>query len=237
MCTATFWPTAEGYRVAMNRDEQRLRPLALPPAMHRAPEGVAWHPLENSGGTWISLNDAGVTFFLVNWYTVPSHPAPGAATRGAIIQSLCQSRSLETTHPNPAPSTRPFRLVGVYPNNRQVREWRWNQQQLSTLDHPWEPRQWISSGRDEPGAQRIRTAVFAVRARDPDAGSSPWLRALHASHEPEPGPYSHCVHRPDAVSVSYTEIEVLPDTASMSYHAGSPCSPSSEHRHTLDRMT
>jgi hypothetical protein len=235
MCTATFWPTSDGYRVAMNRDEQRRRPPALPPAIHRSPLGTALHPLETDGGTWISVNDAGITLFLVNWYTVPSKATPGAVTRGAIIQALCQARSLDTAEPNPAPSTRPFRLIGVFPGSRRVREWRWDSQSLSAMDHPWEPRQWISSGLDEPGAQRIRAGTFTERCGAPDAGSASWLRALHASHDPEPGPYSHCVHRQDAATVSSTQIEVLPTSVTLSYHPGSPCIPTDGHQHTLTR--
>ena len=34
-----------------------------------------------------------------------------------------------------------------------------------------------------------------------------WMRRLHRSHVPAPGPFSICVHREDARTVSYTEIE------------------------------
>lgn len=217
----------------MNRDEQRRRPAALPPAQHVSPQGIALHPMESGGGTWISLNDSGITFFLVNWYTRPSIPVPDAPSRGTMIANLRHARSPHDTRPVPEPGTRPFRLVGVFPAARTVREWRWDQRQLVSLDHPWEPRQWISSGRDEPGAQRIRSATFTNHCGSRDAGSLPWLRALHTSHDPEPGPYSHCVHRVDAMTVSYTAIEVDPRNAVLLYHPTSPCAPAAHHLHTL----
>ncbi|MBL9135165.1 MAG: NRDE family protein [Verrucomicrobiales bacterium] len=237
MCTATFWPTLDGYRVAMNRDEQRRRPVALPPVKHSSAAGTALHPTESGGGTWISLNDSGITFLLVNWYAILSKNDPDAPSRGVIIAGLRHSQSVETTRPDPQPGTRPFRLVGVFPETRSIREWRWDQRRLFTLDLPWEPQQWISSGRDEPGAQRYRSATFAHHRALPHAGSLSWLQALHASHDPEPGPYSHCVHRPDAVTVSYTEIEVAHGSATLRYQSSSPCQPGPWHEASVPRKS
>jgi hypothetical protein len=59
-----------------------------------------------------------------------------------------------------------------------------------------------------------------VEANSADASG---LGALHRSHDPEPGPNSISVHRPDAATVSYTEIECSRGTVSMGYVAGSPC--------------
>jgi Transport and Golgi organisation 2 len=49
------------------------------------------------------------------------------------------------------------------------------------------------------------------------------LQKLHKSHDPEPGPYSICMHRPDAATVSYTQVEFTPREISMVYVAGPPC--------------
>ena len=76
-----------------------------------------------------------------------------------------------------------------------------------------------------------RGSVCLKASAEPDAGTLPWVKRLHSSHDPEPGAYSVCMHRDDAVTVSMTLVEVSGDTATMRYHDGSPCqSHSSEPR-------
>ena len=99
----------------------------------------------------------------------------------------------------------PFRLVGVFPQTEEVVEWRWDLKKLRRFKHRWRAQQWISSGYDEPGAQRARHRVFQQLRKLGNAGSLDWLRALHRSHLPERGPYSTCMHRPDAATVSYAD--------------------------------
>ena len=50
-----------------------------------------------------------------------------------------------------------------------------------------------------------------------------WVRNLHQSHDPVPGPFSICVHREEAATVSYTEVRCSGQRISMSYRGGSPC--------------
>ena len=50
-----------------------------------------------------------------------------------------------------------------------------------------------------------------------------WIGKLHQSHDPVPGPFSVCVHRKDAATVSYTEVRCHGRSISMSYRNGSPC--------------
>jgi hypothetical protein len=49
------------------------------------------------------------------------------------------------------------------------------------------------------------------------------LRRLHRSHSPEAGPFSTCMHRSDAATVSYTEITAFSRKARLRYHAAAPC--------------
>jgi hypothetical protein len=88
---------------------------------------------------------------------------------------------------------------------------------------PWKTQQWISSGFDEPTAQRVRSRVFRSVLRERSAGGLGWLRRLHRSHSPQSGPFSTCMHRTDAATVSYTEISVSDHRAKMGYHGGPPC--------------
>jgi hypothetical protein len=42
-------------------------------------------------------------------------------------------------------------------------------------------------------------------------------------HSPVRGSFSICVHRPDAATVSYTEVAFTGGELTMRYHAGHPC--------------
>ncbi|MBN8247709.1 MAG: NRDE family protein [Verrucomicrobia bacterium] len=227
MCSVTFWPRRGGYRLAMNRDELLTRATGIPSARFVVGGRAVLHPGEPGGGTWVSVNDAGVAFALINWYAVPLKASPPTVSRGGVVASLsgcsqpgemeARLTGLELARMNP------FRVMGFFPGRKQIFQWRWDCRVLSGEVHSWKPGQWLSSGHDEPGVQRTRGADFDRRRRDSDAGSIPWIRRLHASHDPGQGPYSMCMHRSDAETVSYTEIEVDASTAVMRYHAGPPC--------------
>src|SRR5436305_622975 len=49
------------------------------------------------------------------------------------------------------------------------------------------------------------------------------LRGLHRSHLPERGPFSICMHRTNAATVSYTEVTVENRNVTMRYKPGPPC--------------
>lgn len=227
MCTVTFAARRTGYVLGMNRDEKLTRVEALPPK----PRFIAGHrvlfPSEPDGGTWIGLNDAGVCLALINWYSVAARVPHHAISRGCIVTSAVGesfSRNVDgKLAAIPLPRVNPFRLIGIFPGEREVIEWRWNLRQLTRQRHPWKTNTWISSGYDEPGAQITRMKNFRAALRQKSAGSLDWLRRLHRCHQPERGPYSTCMHRADAATVSYTEVVCSATDGQMRYHAGSPC--------------
>jgi hypothetical protein len=94
---------------------------------------------------------------------------------------------------------------------------------MTREDHRWDLGIWISSGFDEPGARRERGRIFRQALRQRSAGTLEWMRRLHHSHIPEAGPYSICMHRADAATVSYTEVLVSARRGRMRYQAGAPC--------------
>ena len=49
------------------------------------------------------------------------------------------------------------------------------------------------------------------------------LFVLHRSHAPTRGPFSLCMHRDDASTVSYTKVQAARDFATCQYFVGSPC--------------
>ena len=227
MCTITFIARQTGYALGMNRDEQLSRLAGLPPAKQRINGGWVLAPSEPGGGTWIALNEAGVTFALINWYAITSRVKVETVSRGQVVTAACGAHAPDKAATAlarlPLPRINPFRLIGVFPASKEIAEWRWDLQHLARLDHPWQNQQWISSGFDEPAAQRIRSRTFRAAMKQSSAGHLDWLRRLHRSHTPQSGPFSTCMHRPDAATVSYIEVAIFPTRASMSYHIGSLC--------------
>lgn len=86
MCTLSWKPTTEGYVLFFNRDEQRSRPPALPPALRRH-NGVDFiAPIDAAhGGTWLLANAHGLSIGLLNHYpATPAQPAEAYASRGLL---------------------------------------------------------------------------------------------------------------------------------------------------------
>ncbi len=91
MCTVSFIARRHGYLLAMNRDEQLTRAEGLPPKIVHVGERKVICPSEPGGGTWIAVNDAGVTFALINWYSVQARVQKNPVSRGGDCE--CRGRS------------------------------------------------------------------------------------------------------------------------------------------------
>jgi hypothetical protein len=211
----------------MNRDEKLTRPTGLPPKVKKVNGRAVISPSEPGGGTWIAMNDHGATLALINWYSIAARVDGKAVSRGEVVNSGSAAISSDFTDAAlaglPLKLINPFRLIGVFPVTGEIVEWRWNLKQLVRKQHRWKSQQWISSGFDEPTAQRVRGKTFQRAERQHSAGGLDWLRRLHRSHSPEAGPFSTCMHRADAATVSYTEVTVSSHQATMRHHGGAPC--------------
>ena len=222
MCTVSFLPQKQGFFLAMNRDEQKARPRALPPARHKTGARASLYPHEKSGGTWIGVNDAGLVLALVNWYAQPQRDRSLCLSRGIVIPELLAAGDLREASAAlkklPLSQLNPFRLIAASARPRGLREWRWDGVRLTSKSFPWKCRHWFSSGYDEALVNRRRGQLVRGVAETPAA-----IRKLHRNHEPERGPFSICMHRDVAESVSYTEIAVTKDKTRLRYAAGAPC--------------
>ena len=240
MCTVTFVPRDTVYYLAMNRDEQLSRIAGLPPKQQFINGRTVLFPSEPNGGTWITLNDTGSCFALVNWYSVTARAQQEPVSRGEVVKAVSAFSSPDSVEAElkrlPLDRINPFRLIGVFAADCKITEWRWDLKKLARKNHRWKAQQWISSGFDERTAQQLRGKTFAEAQQQRSAGSRDWLRRLHRSHSPNRGAFSTCVHRTDAMTVSYTEISVSARKGSMHYHATSPCQNTAHHEenHRLD---
>jgi hypothetical protein len=227
MCTVTFIAQRNGYCLGMNRDEKLTRADGLPPTRKKINGRAVLCPSEPSGGTWIAVNDSGACFALINWYSVPARIERSTVSRGEVVKAVGAADSAEFVNARLSQlllkRINPFRLIGIFPDLGEIVEWRWNLKRLVRKKARWRTQQWISSGFDEPAAQRARGREFRHALQRTSEPRLSWLRKLHSSHTPRIGPLSTCMHRSDAATVSYTEITVSSRTATMRYKAGAPC--------------
>jgi Transport and Golgi organisation 2 len=230
MCTLTVTTCDNGYLVGMNRDERVARGPGLEPATYEADGTYAIYPTDGEGGTWIGVNGDGVTLALLNWNDiVQSVEKKGKRrSRGLVIPSLLGARSLADLQLAldvvEFREMLPFRLVGIFPLEKQISEWRWNSAKLTCQVRAWASFHWFSSSLSDAQAESVRGAACRTAQEESGAGSVPWLRKLHRSHTTGSGAFSLCVHREDVETLSYSEIEVIPDRVLMRHCRGNPCS-------------
>ncbi len=150
----------------------------------------------------------GLCLALINWHRIKREPKENPQSRGRIIPQLIghpdgraidrELRRMELSR------LRPFRLIAIEAERQVVTEWRWDAADLSARKHRWQICHWFSSGYDEAQAERQRTKICATLS----LGKVGSLRDLHASHLPRRGPFSICMHRADAMTVSYSEVNL-----------------------------
>jgi hypothetical protein len=216
MCTLTWCTDADGVRLFFNRDEQRTRLSAQPPATHTR-HGVQFlAPLDpQAGGTWLSVNERGVAVAILNWYDA-ERAAPAAAnhrSRGLLVMDLAGSLDragslLARLFGQDLSLYRPFILVGLDADGHGAL-CRWDGLQLAAGA--------LNSGDCPLTTSSFDTAaVIAARrtrytAITGDAGATPQtLTAFHHSRDPRGGPYSVTMTRPDAMTVSTSLVLLGP---------------------------
>lgn len=211
MCTLSVLLQPQGFLVAMNRDERRSRPLGG--ALRLLEEGgrrVA-HPTDvEAGGTWFGASSAGFVAAVLNNYAADDANAIRPLSRGAIPATLLAAsgptEALATLDALDAGQYRPFRAVLVIPG-----EGVWvhvsDGARVTEAEHPWADLLLVSSGLDEPRVRAHRLGLFdALRAAEPGREA---LRSLHFQQNPAQLELGFSMERPEARSVSYTELEVV----------------------------
>lgn len=237
MCTVTWLSEPDSYAVFFNRDELKTRSRALPPAI-KIQNGVRYiAPMDtDGGGTWLGVNEFGVTCGLLNNYNVRSSPFRGQKqngedtatnfiSRGRLVASLLDSRSLSaalarlgTLH---LINFRPF-LLTLFAPNQPVALYNWDGENLQIQDAQIAP-PISSSSYDTQNVVQNRLQQFALLRAANQRLDSNLLKAYHASHSEKGGAYSVCMHRHDAETVNFSLIRVMPDQVEFHYTPGAPC--------------
>ncbi|REG79432.1 NRDE family protein [Marinomonas pollencensis] len=226
MCSVSWLLHEEGYQLFFNRDEQKHRALALPP-QHLSLSGVSvLMPIDPvANGSWISVNEFGLTLCLLNNYQ-GQVPSGQLISRGQLVKRLSSEANIKTL--TAAFDTlelsrfAPFTLLAFDPqltrSEQKVMAFEWNGLQAAVFPE-WSPR--FSSGVDLKSVQQARGQAYKDCIEQGESCSR--LLALHKSHDSEQLHHSFCMHREDAHTVSFTHVEVTPYEHSMSYLGGAPC--------------
>ena len=205
-----------GYEVFFNRDERRTRKPAAPPRVAQAGGTRFVAPFDGDfGGSWIAVNQHGLTLALQNGYVdlddVAHEPPQGFESRGLLLTSLAgvsskdeMLRSLETQDLH---RFRSFLLM-LFDAHGAPSLVRWLRGTRELDPAPAMPL--VSSSFETLEVRRSREQVFRELARAHEGDSRELHLAYHESHRPARGPASVCMHRPEAHTVSFSRVEVHP---------------------------
>ena len=226
MCTVSWFTTSTGYELFFNRDEQRSRSDALTPQVFQDNKIDYIMPIDPvGGGSWISLNNNGVSLCLLNYYQGEIPPGD-ALSRGLLIKKLASSgdiNSIQETLSNIALSRfAAFTLLIFYASgsvqNEGVYGFRWDGRVFKSIN-PSSPM--ISSSVDAENVIEHRLSVYKELTNS--GVNRQTLNQFHQHHHSKLGHRSPCMHRQDAQTVSFTHIIVSNKNNSLRYFPGSPC--------------
>jgi hypothetical protein len=224
----TWIRAAEEYDLFFNRDELSSRGPESGPRAETKGDVRFLAPRDgDGGGTWIAVNEFGLSLGLLNGYAPSRGPSPARRTsRGAIILSLVEARDpagvAVRLRALDLRAFQPFALLVVAPAPPgQLHEW--DGLELRTTENAESRMPLASSSVDQRGASTFRRAQLAELAREAGGLSVALLERFHRSHPGGPGPLTPCMHRADASTRSHCHIHVGASTVELAHAPGSPC--------------
>ena len=227
MCTVT-WLYANpdsgdtGYELFFNRDELNTRLPASPP-QHLYRDNVAFlSALDgNAGGSWLSVNQWGTTVALLNNYAYQRSTSERAwISRGQLLLSLATVTDPVTTlHAMDLSHYQAFHLLVLTPQGDTCLA-TWDGEHLSQTHNPVQP---ISSSSWQTESVIAGRKQYFQEMTCNQTVTPALLEQFHRSHHCGVSPYSVCMHREDAATISFSHIKVGQQQVSFNYYDGSPC--------------
>ncbi|MFP4508518.1 MAG: NRDE family protein [Spirochaetaceae bacterium] len=235
MCTLT-WTTGSGsggYELLFNRDELRTRRRALAPETALT-DGVRYAaPTDRDrGGTWLGVNEYGVTHCILNSYRHGLGPASGSArSRGEIVRRVQSSTDPDHTHALLSAleleDYPPFILAGFFPGGSGL--------PLRTASFTWTGRKLVREDALRPplttssyrsnDVEDWRSAEYHRIVGPTDAPHGQKLWKFHRRVNPGDAAFGVCMSRADARTVSCTRVVYSADrSVHIGYFDGPPCS-------------
>jgi hypothetical protein len=174
------------------------------------------------GGTWIAVNEFGLSLVLVN--RAPASPVQ--LSRGLVVMNLITAPTAAEVRNNftsiDLSDFAPFTLAGLEAG-APATLFNWTGHELVVVANADRYMLLVSSSVDPAGADRERRAEFSRLQARPGGLRPGTLLAFHRSHHPTRGPLSPCMHREDAETVSFTWVTVTPSEVNLYYAPGAPC--------------
>ena len=228
MCTVTWLGTDDGYELFFNRDEKRTRGPASPPAVKERDAIRYLAPTDTTaGGTWIGVNESGLTVCVLNHHPIPFPGSPeNKRSRGWLVDALLGETSRtaisDRIHTEDLEGYMPFILIAVDPEVA-ITSFIWDGTlvQQAELDAGTMPL--TTSSYDSEQVVARRHAAFKRFRAEWSGVSRDMLMAFHRQHDDGAGAYSVCMEREDARTVSFSHITVTGDEMVFEYSSHPPC--------------
>ena len=225
MCTLTWFATGSGYELFFNRDERLTRRRAEPPVVQNVDGVTLISPTDaDAGGTWIAVNQFGITVCLLNHYQFQQiETYKDWHSRGDIVKKFATISDLSLVQDwfddLSLDNYRAFRMLIIEPqgNNRLCV---WDGHSGRVERNVTMPKS--SSSVDAKNVKAIRIGLFKSLNLVDSKNSQDYID-YHSSHLPTCSKDSVCMHRDDAKTVSLSHVCVENRDVSFRYADGSPC--------------
>ena len=221
----TWFTKDGGYELFFNRDEQLSRRQAELPKIQMNNDVQYISPTDSdAGGTWIAVNQYGITVSLLNHYQFEQiETYKKWVSRGEIVRSFAQTKDIASAEQSfdqlDLNSYRAFRMF-VIDQQGNNRLFVWDGHSGRIESNVTTPKS--SSSVDSKNVKKKRKDLF----RDLNligSGDAQEFIAYHASHMPSKSKDSVCMHRDDAKTVSLSHVNVTKSGIYFAYADGSPC--------------
>lgn len=237
MCTISWQFNSSGYSIFFNRDEQKIRPKAIPPNIYRSESADYIAAIDpQGGGSWLTVNNSGVTLALLNFYQ-GRLPKGRLTSRGKLVTSLIRhSRVTDVADGVKALDLNryaPFSLLAFSQQDLTVQLLRWSGKELLTLE---QESPLLSSAVKFEEVSKERLSCYKKHFSTEGAGEK-GLLDFHRSHEPSASPFSVCMHRDEAETLSLSRVVVCKDKVNYDYYDGAPCKTTCTHRLSMGLNT
>lgn len=219
MCTLSWKCSSSGLTIWFNRDEQRSRPPARPPARFHTGTTDCLHPTDpQGGGTWLMVNTPGMVACLTNHYEAETSFPTERISRGTLVLALRDSASEDALTARlhrevQDQSFAPFHLWTASLLSPPAL-WQWDGTTLRQLELSRLPIHTTSSYRSEEVAE-TRRQKFAQQVGT--EGTPQAHEAFHRQHDPAYPAHSVWMEREDAWTVSLTRVVLTEKQAVMTY--------------------
>lgn len=222
MCTLTWWQEHERYGVLFNRDESVKRGRARPPVVFTDETSRSIRPIDpDGGGTWIWVNERGMIACVLNNYTSFAHVPHNPVSRGLMLTSLVSLSSVSALEQQMSTLDcsryRGFFLFG-YDGTTAVL-FSWDGRLLSRCASDDVSCPVTTSGFLPDEVIAYRRNQFRIQVTEQPHSNRINLETYHKTHNPEFPAQSVLMARPDARTVSHSQIIVDPTHIRFSYAA------------------